>query len=130
MRFQKLPYLVAIVMPSLGRTVSQRLTKAQRSAVVEMGLKRFEELFGGATHMRLSPGGIVRLLDGTVLVDPNQSLVVSGTTRTEFLRRRKEIERLALRLGEMCGQQSVAVLAFASDSFLLIQDTGGGKRHE
>ena len=101
MRIQKLPYLVAIVIPSLGRTAAERLTRAQRNVIIQTALKRFEELFGGATPMRIPPGGIVRLLDGTVLVDPNQTLVVSGTTRREFLRRREEIERLALRVGEM-----------------------------
>ncbi|MBI4678743.1 MAG: hypothetical protein HY748_14280 [Elusimicrobia bacterium] len=67
-------------------------------------------------------------MDGTVLVDPDQTLVVSGTTRREFLRRRKEVERLALRVGEMLNQESVAVIAFASDSFLLIRYPGKGEK--
>lgn len=128
MRIQKLPYLVAIVIPSLGRTAKERLTKAQRNVIIQTALKRFEKLFGGATPMRLPPGGIVRLSDGTVLVDSNQTLVLSGTTRREFLRQRKEVEQLALQVGEMLNQESVAVLAFASDSFLLIRDSGKGKK--
>ena len=91
-----------------------------------MALKRFEELFSGATSM--SSNGIVRLLDGTVLVDSNQTLVVSGTTHREFLRQHKKVEQLALRVGEMLDQESVAVLAFASDSFLLIRDPGKGEK--
>lgn len=128
MRIQKFSYLVAIVIPSLGRTTEERLTKAQRNAVIETALKRFEELFGGATLMRIPPGGIVRLLDGTVLVDPKQTLVISGTTRGEFLKWRKEIEQLALEVGERLDQESVAVLAFASDSFLLIRDLDKGAK--
>ncbi|MBI4738808.1 hypothetical protein HY772_04565 [Candidatus Woesearchaeota archaeon] len=127
MHIQKLPYLVAIVIPSLGRKAEERLTKVERNAIIQMALKRFEELFGGATPMKIPPGGIVRLTDGTVLVDHNQTLVVSGTTRGEFLRWRKEVEHLALQVGEKLDQESVAVLAFASDSFLLIRDTDKGE---
>lgn len=128
MRIQKLPCLVAIVIPSLGRTAKERITKAQRNAVIQTALKRFKELFGGATPMSIPPGGIVRLLDGTVLVDPDQTLVVSGTTRSGFLRRRKEVGQLALQVGEMLNQESVAVIAFASDSFLLIREPGKGEK--
>lgn len=119
MRVQRLSYLVALVMPSLGRAGSRQLSQALQNRAMALAVKLFEKWFGGATPMRVPPGGVVRMLDGSVLFDHDQTLVVSGTTRKEFRKRRKEMERVAAQVGKMLGQESVAVIAFPSDSFIV-----------
>ena len=85
MNVLKLPYLVAVVIPSLGRNKNQTLKKEKRQEAIEITLKELERLFGGATTMESR--GVTRMLDGTVLVDHKQTLVLTGTTRKEFLSR-------------------------------------------
>ena len=83
-----------------------------------MTLKELERLFGGATEVRSQ--GVTRMLDGTVLVDHGQTLVMTGTTRKKFLGKKAEVEKIAVDIGKMLDQEGVAVLAYDSDSFIVI----------
>jgi hypothetical protein len=63
------------------------------------------------------------MASGTVLLDPDQILVLAGTHRKDFLRYKRRIAALADELGEMLGQESMFILAFQkSDSFLVFMD--------
>lgn len=117
MSILKLPYLVAVVMPSLGRKKNQTLKKKKRQEAIEITLKELERLFGGATTMESQ--GVTRMIDGTILVDHNQTLVLTGTTRKEFLSRKAAVEKVAVEVGKMLNQEAVAVLAYDSDSFIV-----------
>ena len=118
MEILKLPYLVMIVIPRLGRSKGKRLNKAQRRKAIVTALQALRALFGGATTMRSQ--GVTKMSDGTVLLDTGQTLVMSGTTRRKFLRRRKEVGRIAMRVGKMINQESMAVIAYPSDGFIVI----------
>lgn len=120
MKILRLPHLVAVVIPSLGRTKTVKLSRDRRNEAIKMVLKEFEKMFGGATPMRVPPGGITRMLNGEVLLDPGQTLVVSGTTRRPFLKRKNDIRRVAKKVGVMLDQEAVAALAFPSDSFIVL----------
>jgi hypothetical protein len=117
MNILKLPYLVAFVIPSLGRKKNQTLKKEKRQEAIEITLKELEGLFGGATTMESR--GVTRMLDGTVLVDHEQTLVLTGTTRKEFLSKKAAIEKVAVEVGKMLDQEAVAVLAYDSDSYIV-----------
>ncbi len=125
---QGLPFVVGIVVPSLGGLAQVRLRRADRERAIRTVLEAFEGWFGGGTPMRIPPGGIVRLEDGTVVLDPDQIVVVSGTTRACFRRHRPDIAKLAERVGQLLRQESIAVLAFAtSDSLLVFPKLSKGK---
>ncbi len=121
MRVLRLPYLVGIVVPSLGGLAQVKLKPADQAQAIRVVLEAFEGWFGGATPMKTPPGGIVRLEDGTPLLDSDQTLVVAGTTRLQFKKREADVVRLAEKIGKMLMQESIGVLAFAtSDSMPVI----------
>lgn len=122
---RRLPFLVGIVIPSRGGPSQARLSRELHQKATRMVLEAFEGWFGGATPMKVPPGGIVRLEDGTTVFDSEQTFVVAGTTRREFRRNRERIVGLAERIGESLGQESMAVLAFpTSESMLIFPESG------
>lgn len=70
--------------------------------------------------MRVPPGGITHMADGTVLVDGGQTLVVSGTTPRGFQKHRKAVLALAGEVGRMLDQEAVAVLTLDRSSVFLV----------
>ena len=82
------------------------------------------ECFGGATLVP-SPG--INILGGKVLYGKWQTLVMSACgDRDEFLAKRDRIQTFADGMAEALNQESVFVLAFSSD-FFMIEYSGGGE---
>ena len=109
-------YLVAIPVPSLdrrGRAISpSKVEEWSRKAQMEL-----TKCFGGATPL---PAPATNIVDGKVLFEEGQILVLSGCdNREEFRRNRESIKAFAEEMGRALDQHAVFVLAFASDSFLI-----------
>jgi hypothetical protein len=109
-------YLVAIRIPSLddkGRNISQaKIDEWNRKAQREL-----TECFGGATPL---PAAAMNMVDGRLLFEQGQVLVLSGcAAREEFLEKRQRIREFVQKMGQALNQQSVFVLAYPSDSFLI-----------
>ncbi len=122
-----MPFLVGIVIPSLGGASQETLKTEDRIAAIRLVLLAFEEWFGGGTPMNAPPGGIVRLRDGTVVFDADQTLVVAGTTRKVWRKNLDRVVELAERVGKMLRQESMAVLAFPTSESMLIFPRQGGQ---
>ena len=124
-QIRELRYLVAIPIPFLdrnGRKLNSRaVAKWTRRAELELS-----KCFGGATPVPVpSPG--INILGGNVLYGKGQTLVLSACgSHAEYLARRDRIQRFAVRMAEALNQESVFVLAFPSDSFM-IEYSGGGE---
>lgn len=118
MRMKKLPFLVGVAIPSRGGRAQAKLKTADQDAAIRLALEELEKLFGGATAMKAP--GIVRLLDGTTVIDVDQTVVVAGTTRTEYLKLKAGVAMVAEKVGKLLEQESVVVLAYSrSDGFIL-----------
>lgn len=110
------PYLVAIPIPSLDNH-GHPLDQDEIDKWVAKTLWELTECFGGATPIP-APG--TNILDGRIVYEKDQIIVVSGCdSREEFSRHRERIEAFAEAMGEDLRQFAVFVLAFQSDSFLV-----------
>ena len=108
-------YLVALPIASLdrhGRALDdERVREWTRRAVGEL-----TECFGGATQLP-APGSSA-VVDGRP--ERGQALVLAACdTRARFLEQRDRLRAFALELKRALDQETVLVLAFASDSFLV-----------
>jgi hypothetical protein len=84
---------------------------------VDLAQEELTDCFGGATPLP-SPG--TNIIDGKVLYEKGQILVCSAcNNRSEFLEKRDRISAFVERMGADLKQDSVFVLAFPSDSFLI-----------
>ena len=114
--------MVGIPIPFLdrnGRKLNSRaVEKWTRRAELELS-----ECFGEAAPVP-SPG--INILGGKVLYGKGQTLVVSACgDRDEYLAKRDRIQTFANRMAEILNQESVFVLAFPSDSFIIEYSAGG-----
>lgn len=96
----RFPYLVGMVIPSLGRVKMAKLSEEDQRKAITKVLKAFEKWFGGAVPVKTPVGGIVRMASGTGLLDPDQILVLAGTHRKDFLRYERRIAALADEVGD------------------------------
>ena len=108
-------YLVALPIASLdrhGRPLGDdRVREWTRRAVSEL-----TECFGGATLLP-APGSSA-VVDGRP--ERGQALVLAACdTRERFLERRDRLRAFAVELKRALDQETVLVLGFASDSFLI-----------
>ena len=116
-QIRELRYRVGIPIPFLdrnGRKLNSRAVETwTRRAELELS-----ECFGGATTLVPSPG--INILGGKVLYGKGQTLVMSACgDRDEYLAKRDRIQTFADRMAEALKQESVFVLAFSSDSFVI-----------
>ena len=89
-----------------------------------MAQKELSDCFGGATPVP-SPG--LYKLGVKIWYEKEQTLVMSACgDRDEYLAKRDRIQTFADRMAEALNQQSVLVIAFQSDSFM-IEYSGGGE---
>ena len=113
---QQLRFLVGIPIPSLDRNGNELGSSRTESWTrkIQASLTR---CFGGATALQ-APG--TNVVDAGVLYEEGQTLVLSACrNRKEFRAKRRLIKAIAARMGEDLDQESVFVLAFDSDSFLI-----------
>ena len=118
-KLAELPFLVGIPVPCLdnkGKRIPETLMQEWvGKAVVELTV-----CFGGATPLRAPSRNVV---GGRVLHEKDQMLVLSGCpSPKDFLRQRSRITAFAKQMGEAMSQYAVFVLAFASHSFLVIDE--------
>ena len=118
-KLAELPFLVGIPVPCLdneGKQVPEALMQEWvGKAVIEL-----TACFGGATPLKAPSRNVV---GGRVLHEKDQMLVLSGCpSHADFLRKRRRIVEFAKRMGEAMSQYAVFVLAFASHSFLVIDE--------
>jgi hypothetical protein len=109
-------YIVAIPVPFLDER-GRKLKRRQMQRWVDLAQEELTDCFGGATPLP-SPG--TNIIDGKVLYEKGQILVCSAcNNRSEFLEKRDRISAFVERMGADLKQDSVFVLAFPSDSFLI-----------
>ncbi|MBI3270426.1 MAG: hypothetical protein HYZ53_15560 [Planctomycetes bacterium] len=70
---RKLPFPVALAIPSLGGRAQIKLKSKDQEEAVRVVLESSSARFGGATPLTAAPGGLVGLEDGTVLFDAEGS---------------------------------------------------------
>ncbi len=115
-------YLVAVPVPVLDK-YGRQLSGGDVQRWVTLAQEELTECFGGATAVP-APG--TNIVGGRILYEAEQTLVVSACdSREDFLARRDRIEAFVTRMGEELNQDSVFVLAFDSDSFLIELEEGG-----
>lgn len=113
---QRLGYVVAIPIPFLDR-LGKPLPARKREKWVRLLLTELAECFGGATQIP-APG--TNMVDGQLLYERGQTLVLAACrNRSEYLASKSRIKTLVLRMSAGLRQNSVFVLAFQSDSFLI-----------
>lgn len=115
----ELPFLVGLPIPCLdnkGRPVGQIVMQEW----INRATAELTKCFGGATPSKSPAQNIV---GRRVLYEKDQVLVLSGcASRKVFLAHRKRIESFAKRMGAAMNQYAVFVLAFSSESFLVIDE--------
>ena len=120
MTFEK-PYVVAIPIPSLDDE-GEPLSTEEIDAWVKNALRELTECFGGAMPIP-APG--MNVLDGTLLYEKNQVVVMAGCdSRDDFLLKKNRLEAFAVKMGRRLRQRYVFVLGVPSDSFLVEIDSG------
>lgn len=120
MQRKKLPFVVAVPIPTRDRN-GRPLPRKARSKAIAKVLKRFDELFGGAKEIA-SPG-TYKARSGKTIVEEREPLVISMTTRRFYLRQKDEVEKLASQVGDELNQEAMAVVAFDSgEGVLLLMD--------
>ena len=109
-------YVVAIPIPSLDRS-GKKLRKGRIKKWTRIIQRELSRCFGGATPIA-APG--TNIVGNKLLFERDQILVLSACDdRREYLSRRSRVEKAARRMGIGLNQESVFVLAIASDSFLI-----------
>jgi len=123
MKIQRLPYLVAVPIPTRDRN-HKRISKGRCRGATEMVMKAFGEWFGGATAMPWPCLGTWTMVDGSgVVVEKGQTVVVVMTTRKDYRARREAIEHLVDDVAKALDQEAMAVIVSkASDGYLLFPD--------
>jgi hypothetical protein len=120
MRVQRLPYLVAVPIPTRDRA-HRRIPKVRCGMATKTVMKAFGEWFGGATAMPWPCLGTWTMVDGSgVVVEKGQTVVVVMTTRKDYRAHRGAIEHLVEDVAKMLDQEAMAVIVSkASDGYLL-----------
>ena len=109
MKRMRLPYVVAVPIPtkdSKGRRLpGKKVKKAEKRML--LGFRGF---FGGAKSIP-SPG-VYKTLSGKVIVEKDEPLVISMTTKGKYLKHKAKVETLIDSVGDDLNQESMAVIAF------------------
>ena len=123
MKILRLPYLVAVPIPTRGRH-HKRISRARCGTATKRVMKSFGEWFGGATAMAWPCLGTWTMVDGSgVVVEKGQTVVVVMTTRKDYRAHREAIEHLVDDVAKMLDQEAMAVIVSkASDGYLLFPD--------
>ena len=109
-------YLVAIAVPALDR-FGRPLGEEVIQEWTKRALDELTQCFGGATPLEAWGENV---LNGKVVYEKGQMLVLSGCDeRADFLKHKARIESFADSMRTALNQESVFVLAFAPDSFLV-----------
>ena len=115
---RELKYLVAIPIPFLDRNGAQ-LNSQEVEDWTRKATRELSQCFGGATSVP-SPGLYNNLAGKVLYEEKGQILVMSACgDRDEYLAKRDHIQTFADRMAEALNQESIFVLAFPSDSFLI-----------
>lgn len=109
MKRKKLPFVAAVPVPTRDRS-GRRLPSKTRRRAIDKVLEKFHELFGGAKAIP-SPA-TYKTISGKTIVEENEPLVISMTTRRTYLKHKKEVEKLASEVGDELNQEAMAVIAF------------------
>ena len=121
-QIRELRYLVAIPIPFLDRNGGQ-LNSQEVEEWTQRATMELRKCFGGATP---HPSAGQYLLAGKVLYEKGQTLVMSACgNRDKFLAKRDRIQTFADRMAKALNQESVFVLAYQSDSFIIEYSAGG-----
>jgi len=123
-------YLVGIPIPSLDRK-GRPLRPAAADAWTRKALDELTACFGGATPVPAPGVNIVQDRSGKlrVLFEQGQTLVISAcSSRAEFRSKRSRIRRFAEAMATALRQEAVCVLAFPSDSFLVVLEEPTDRR--
>jgi hypothetical protein len=120
MRVLRLPYLVAVPIPTRDRA-HHRIPRKRCKVATETVMKAFGEWFGGATAMPWPCLGTWTMVDGSgVVVEKGQMVVVVMTTRKDYRAYQGAIEHLVEGVAKMLDQEAMAVIVSkASDGYLL-----------
>src|SRR5258708_2098824 len=108
MKIQRLPYFVAVPIPTRDRN-HQRVPKGRCRAATGRMMKAFGEWFGGATAMPWPCLGTWTMVDGSgVVVEKGQTVVIVMTSRKDYRARREAIEHLVDDVATMLDQEVMA----------------------
>jgi hypothetical protein len=114
-RFTMKGFVVGLPIASLDRE-QRPLPRAVVEQWTARAQQELTECFGGATVLP-APGASAASGDEP---EPGQVMVVAGCdSRAHFLAQRLRLQAFAVRLKEALGQETVLVLAFESESFLV-----------
>lgn len=110
--------MVAVPIPRFD--VHRRaLERARIDRAIGDVVEAFTRWFGGAKV--LHSVGAYRMLDGTIMLDKEEPAVVSMMSRSEYRRRKPEIEQLVDLIGTGLDQESMAVIACPAEGFLVFR---------
>ena len=121
MPIKRLGYLVGIPVPYRDRR-GHRLPSRERREWTRKTQELLTGCFGGSTLIPAPGMNVVQGDDGQLitLYENGQTLVLAAcTTRGDFIRRQSQIASFAEMMATALDQESVFVLAFPSDSFLV-----------
>ncbi len=114
---QRLRFLVGIPIPSQDRE-GRPLKKSDLDRWTARTIQTLTECFGGATPV---PAPSTNRVGTRVIFEKGQVLVLSACkNRNEYLSKQAVIGRLAQEMKDALNQYAVIVLAFPSDSFLVV----------